>query len=93
MVKFADPEQDEVTCENEKMVGPEDPVVDSDHDDDRAPEGHEGGEEGIGEVGVEDTEPRCVVNRRCARPRKLLSIIHGHCMNRRSPKELSDIIK
>ena len=43
-------------------MGPEDPVVDGDHDDDRAPEGHEGGEEGVGEVGVEHAEPRFVIN-------------------------------
>ena len=56
-------------------MGPEDPVVDGDHDDDRAPEGHEGGEESIGEVGVEDAEPRFVINGRFARPKKLLSTI------------------
>ena len=56
-------------------MGPEDPVVDGDHDDDRAPEGHEGGEEGVGEVRVEDTEPRFVINGRFARPKKLLSTI------------------
>ena len=44
------------------MGVPEDPVVDGDHNDDRAPEGHEGGEEGVGEVGVEHTEPGLVVN-------------------------------
>ena len=37
--------------------GPEHPVVDGDHHDDRAPEGHEGGEEGVGEVGFEHAEP------------------------------------
>ena len=47
---------------------PEDPVVDSDHDDDGAPEGHEGGEEGVGQVGVEHAEPRFVINCRLARP-------------------------
>ena len=63
MVKFAHPIQDEVTRENEQMMGgPEDPVVDGDHDDDRAPEGHEGGEERVGEVRVEDTEAGLVVN-------------------------------
>ena len=56
-------------------MGPEDPVVDGDHDDDRAPEGHEGGEEGVGEVRVEDAEPRFVINGRFARPKKLLSTI------------------
>ena len=56
-------------------MGPEDPVVDGDHDDDRAPEGHEGGEEGVGEVRVEDAEPRFVINGRFARPKKLLFTI------------------
>ena len=54
---------------------PEHPVVDDHHDDDWAPEGHKGGEEGVGEVGVEDTEPRFVINGRFARPKKLLSTI------------------
>ena len=49
-------------------VWPKNPVVDDDHDDDRAPEGHEGGEEGVGEVGVEHTEPGLVVNGWLARP-------------------------
>ena len=49
-------------------VWPKNPVVDDDHDDDRAPESHEGGEEGVGEVGVEHTEPGLVVNGWLARP-------------------------
>ena len=50
------------------MGGPEHPVVDSDHDDDRTPEGHEGGEEGVGEVGVEDTQASVFTNCRFSRP-------------------------
>ena len=46
--------QHELTCQN--VLGPENPVVDSDHDNDGAPEGHEGGEEGVGEVGVEHAQ-------------------------------------
>ena len=72
VVKFAHPIQDEVTRENEQMMGgPEDPVVDGDHDDDRAPEGHEGGEEGIWEVGVEDTQASVFTNCRFSRPFQL----------------------
>ena len=49
---------------------PEDSIVDGDHDDDRAPEGHEGGKERIGEVRVENTESSPVVNLWLARPEK-----------------------
>ena len=49
-------------------MGPEDPVVDSDHDDDRAPEGHEGGEERVGEVRVEDAEAAVLADGRFSRP-------------------------
>ena len=49
-------------------MGPEDPVVDGDHDDDRAPEGHEGGEEGVGEVRVEDAQASVFTNCRFPRP-------------------------
>ena len=47
---------------------PEDSIVDGDHDDDRAPEGHEGGEEGVREVGVEDTQASVFTNCRFSRP-------------------------
>ena len=47
---------------------PEDPVVDSDHDDDGAPEGHEGGEEGVGEVGVENAQTGVFTDCRFTRP-------------------------
>ena len=56
------------------FLWPEHPVVDDDHDDDRAPEGHEGGEERVGEVRVEDTEAGLVVNLWLARPEKLNDI-------------------
>ena len=49
-------------------MGPEDPVVDGDHDDDRAPEGHEGGEERVGEVGVEHAQARVFTYGRFPRP-------------------------
>ena len=49
-------------------MGPEDPVVDGHHDDDRAPEGHEGGEEGVGEVRVEDAQASVFTNCRFPRP-------------------------
>ena len=49
-------------------VWPKNPVVDDDHDDDRAPEGHEGGEEGVGEVGVEDAEAAVLADGRFSRP-------------------------
>ena len=47
---------------------PEDSIVDGDHDDDRAPEGHEGGEEGVGEVGVEDAQAGVFTDCRFPRP-------------------------
>ena len=53
------------TCNKTRALfsrSPENPVVYDDHDDDRAPEGHEGGEERVGEVRVEDTEAGLVVN-------------------------------
>ena len=58
--RIANLQHDELTCENE--VEPEDPVVDSDHDNDGAPEGHEGGEEGVGEVGVEHAQARVLAD-------------------------------